>query len=100
MKIFIIYNNETHEIEVEEKSSIEELKIIIEGRLKVKKEYQILSNQKNNFYYYEKSIQENNIIEEDILILINMEEKEDEVHFCCKNLKIIFIFKRYLRNNI
>jgi hypothetical protein len=85
IKIFISYNDETKEIEIEENNNIDDLKKLIEEKFKVKKEYQILKNQNEDFFF-EKTIKENNIKDEETLYLFNIEEvNNDKNNHLCGN---------------
>jgi hypothetical protein len=91
--LFIIYNENTIEIEAEDDTKIEEFKKILEEKINVKKENQIIMKKVNNEFFYEKTIKENNINEEETLIVINTkvnENFEEKNYFCGTNFFIIF----------
>jgi hypothetical protein len=99
MKIFISYNNETIEIELNDKKLDYELfKKEIEEKTKVKNEFQILK--KNNgeiFYINNNNNNENKINNEETLYLYNIEEElvKKEVNLCGN---IIFFNIKIFRN--
>jgi hypothetical protein len=85
IKIFFVYNNNTTEIEIKSNKTIQQLKQVIEERIKIPKEFVIIKNEFGDFIF-EKTLIENNITNEQLLY-INVEEddfKKEKELYCGK----------------